>query len=82
MIGLVYILKLVNDRTYTGSTDNLERRLEDHFSGKVYSTKNNLPAKLIYSEKYKSLEEARYMEKYYKSCAGRKKLKELLKDRF
>jgi putative endonuclease len=82
MIGFVYILKLANDKTYTGSTDNLERRLGDHFSGKVYSTRNKLPAKLIYSEKFKSLEEARYMEKYYKSCTGRRKLKESLKDKF
>jgi putative endonuclease len=82
MIGFVYILKLANNKTYTGSTDNLERRLENHFSGKTYSTRNKLPAKLIYSEKFKSLKEARYMEKYYKSCAGRKKLKELLKDKF
>jgi len=75
-------LKLANNKTYIGSTDNLERRLQEHFSGNAYSTKNKLPAKLAYSKGFESLEEARYMEKYYKSCAGRKKLKELFKKEF
>jgi putative endonuclease len=80
MHNCVYVLKLANNRTYTGSTDNVEKRLKQHLNGEVYSTKNKLPAELIYTEKFNSLEEARYMEKYYKSCAGRKKLRVILEN--
>jgi putative endonuclease len=82
MNSFVYILLSLKDhKTYIGSTDNLKRRIKQHKEGKVFSTKNRLPIELIYDEKYKSLEEAGYVEKYYKTCAGRKKLKEKLKNK-
>ncbi len=73
MSGFVYILKsLKNNRTYTGSTDNIEKRLSEHQNGQVVSTRNRRPLKLIYSEKFNSINEARRQEQYYKSCSGRK----------
>lgn len=79
MEGITYILYSLKDKkTYTGSTDNLERRLLEHQLGKVLATKNRLPIKLIYFEKFNSVNEARKREHYYKSCAGRKKLKLIL----
>ncbi|MFH2136609.1 MAG: GIY-YIG nuclease family protein [Patescibacteria group bacterium] len=82
MNGFVYILLSYKDgKTYTGSTDNLKRRLTEHNSGKVVSTKNRRPLKLIYEEAFSSLRDARAREQYFKNCAGRKKLKELLKDK-
>ncbi len=81
MPGYFYLLRSIKDkRTYSGSTGDLNIRLSQHKAGKVISTKDKLPVRLIYSEKYKTLEEARYVEKYYKTCAGRKKLKEILKN--
>lgn len=35
---------------YTGSTGNLQRRLKEHNTGKVFSTKKRMPLKLIYYE--------------------------------
>jgi putative endonuclease len=82
MAGYLYILKSLRDgRTYFGSTDDLKRRIIQHKKGRVKSTADRLPVKLIYQENYKLLEEARYMERYYKSCAGRKKIKEILKEK-
>ena len=82
MNGFVYILLSLKDqRTYTGSTDDLNRRLNEHMNGLVYSTKNRLPFKLVLELKFETLEEARYMERYYKTASGRKKLKGLLKDK-
>lgn len=82
MCGYYYLLMSLKDKsTYSGSTDNLEKRFIEHVKGKVKSTKNRLPVKLLYFEKYVTLKEARYVEKYYKSCAGRKKLKNILKDK-
>ncbi len=63
-----------------GSTDNLQRRLDEHFAGKVKATKNRRPLKLIYTEEYMLLGEARKREMYLKTHAGRKRLKELLKN--
>ena len=80
MNNSVYILlSLKDNKTYTGSTNNLQRRLLEHQLGKVKATKNRLPIKIIYSEKFETLEEAQSREHYYKSCAGRKKLKLIIK---
>lgn len=81
MNNVVYVLLSLKDkRTYTGSTNNLDRRLLEHQAGKVKATKNRLPIKLIYFEEFKTLKEARNREHYYKSCAGRKKLKLIVKN--
>ncbi|MGW8185576.1 MAG: GIY-YIG nuclease family protein [Candidatus Moraniibacteriota bacterium] len=76
MENTVYLLLSKKDlRTYVGSTDNIERRFQEHMSGKVHSTKNRRPLELIYQEKFPSLSEARVREKYLKTKMGRKELK-------
>ncbi len=76
-MGFVYILLSLKDlRTYIGSTDNLERRLKQHTSGQVKSTKDRLPLKLLLTETFETLSEARKREAWWKSGAGRRKLKE------
>ena len=63
----VYILKSKKDnKLYIGSTNNLDRRLEEHNSGKVFSTKSRFPFELFYYEAYKSEKDARYREKNLK----------------
>jgi putative endonuclease len=74
----VYILKsLRTGELYKGITNNLDRRLKEHFSGKSYSTKSMLPLKLVHVEICKGRKEARLLEKYYKSGSGRETLKYL-----
>ncbi|MFH0863984.1 MAG: GIY-YIG nuclease family protein [Candidatus Gottesmanbacteria bacterium] len=59
----VYILKSKKDgNLYTGSTNDLKRRIEEHNSGLVYSTKNRKPFKLIYYEAYSDESDARNRE--------------------
>jgi len=59
----VYVLKSLKDNNcYTGSTNNLRRRLKEHNTGKVFSTKTRLPMVLIYYEAYKSEYDARKRE--------------------
>lgn len=75
--GLVYALQsLVDRKTYVGSTDNFERRLKRHNSGQVKSTKHRIPLKVLFTEEFSTLYEARKRELWWKSGAGRKKLKE------
>ncbi|MCL4377576.1 MAG: GIY-YIG nuclease family protein [Actinobacteria bacterium] len=72
----VYVLRSLKDnKRYIGFTDNLERRLTEHNSGKVKSTKNRKPLELIYHEEYTDKFEAMNREKFFKSGRGREFLK-------
>ena len=48
----LYILLFSNRQLYTSLTDNLKRRYLEHKRGKVKSTKNRRPLKLIHYEAY------------------------------
>lgn len=75
----VYVLKSSLDgRLYKGMTSNIDRRIKEHNSGKTKSTKPYQPWKLVYSEKFNSIEEARKRELYLKSGIGRDLLKKIL----
>ena len=66
----VYLLKCADGSIYTGCTNNIENRLENHRKGYVYYTKDKLPVELItfigFKEKYKTYA----FEKYLKSGSG------------
>ncbi|MFZ5803028.1 MAG: GIY-YIG nuclease family protein [Candidatus Omnitrophota bacterium] len=72
----VYILRSLKDgRFYTGMTRDLPTRMERHNGGREPSTKSRRPFVLVVSEEIEGREEARIREKYWKSGAGREKLK-------
>jgi putative endonuclease len=76
----VYILQSKRDKKlYTGRTENLELRLEEHNLGKVKSTKNRKPLELIYYEAYKGKQDAVDRELFLKSGRGREVIKKQLK---
>jgi len=59
-MAFVYILKsLKYDITYTGSTTDLKRRIEEHNGGKCEFTRKYLPWEIKYKEEFKNLHEAR-----------------------
>ena len=59
----VYILKCLKDnKLYFGFTNNLQRRIEEHNSGKNLSTKFRKPFKIIYYEAYASKNDAKKRE--------------------
>lgn len=59
----VYVLKsLKDDNLYFGSTNDLRRRLSDHNTGKVPSTKARRPFELRYYEAYFTENGARQRE--------------------
>ena len=63
----VYILRSEKDNNlYTGYTNDLKRRLEEHNSGKNRSTKSRTPFTLVYYEAYKSQKDATRREKMLK----------------
>ncbi len=75
----VYAIKsLSKNYIYVGLTNNLERRIQEHNSGRGKSTKSHAPFRLIYSEKVGLRVEAREREKYLKSGIGKEFLKKIL----
>ena len=71
-----YVLKSLKARRfYTGFTENLERRLNEHNSGKSSYTKRFMPWEVIFSKHFPEKQEAIKYEKYLKSNAGRVWLK-------
>ena len=59
----VYVLKSIKDgKAYIGSTPDLKKRLSQHNSGMVASTKPRKPLELVYYEAYKSHRDARRRE--------------------
>lgn len=74
----VYILKSLSaDKSYVGISGDVERRLAEHNSGKSYYTKRHLPWKVVYTEKFDSVREAREKEKWLKTTSGRRFLKKV-----
>jgi len=73
----LYILKSEKDqRTYTGYTKNLKQRMQEHNDGKVAATRNRRPLKLVYCENCTTKKQAKRREIYWKSGAGRRRLKQ------
>jgi len=65
-----YILQLKNKSYYHGYSDNLKQRLKEHQNGKVYSTKDSRPMKLVFYAAFPSKSLAIKFEKYLKSSSG------------
>lgn len=75
---IVYILKSESaDKSYVGFTGDIVRRLKEHNSGKNNYTKRYIPWRIICKEEYKTKEEARKRELYFKTASGRRFLKTL-----
>lgn len=76
----IYVLKSDKDNNfYTGYTEDLKSRFEQHKKGLVVSTKYRRPLKLIYSEACLSKKDAMHREKYLKTYNGKLFLRNRLK---
>ena len=70
----VYILRSeVNQSFYKGSTDDLERRLSEHNSGKEKSTSRYRPWTLVWHTTKSTRSEAVILERKLKNITSRKK---------
>lgn len=75
----VYVLySLSYNSYYTGSTGNLEKRLNEHNSGMCRYTSGRMPWQLVYKEEYLTRSEAVRRERFFKSGKGREQLKLML----
>ena len=68
----VYILRsLVDKGLYVGSTNNIDRRITEHNSGKVDSTKSRIPFNLEAYIAVKDQVKAIELEQYFKTGSGK-----------
>ena len=71
-----YILKCADDSLYCGYTNELEKRIETHNSGKgAKYTKPRLPVELLYYEEFDTKSEALKRECEIKKMKREEKLK-------
>ena len=77
----IYVLQSQKDLNfYVGFTTDLEQRILTHSNGRVSSTKNRLPVKLVYWEGCLSQKDATDREKYLKTAWAKRYIKNRLKD--
>ncbi|APY08888.1 hypothetical protein BWZ20_11495 [Winogradskyella sp. J14-2] len=71
----VYILQCSDNLTYTGITNNLSRRLDEHQKGinKSCFTFKRRPLKLIFEQVFNDIEQAIRFEKKIKKWSSKKK---------
>ena len=77
----VYVLLSKKDnKFYIGYTTNLKQRLTHHFKGYSFATSFRRPFTLIFCEYYYSKKDALKREKYFKTTAGKKTLRLMLRE--
>lgn len=76
MPWIVYILKCKDESLYTGSTNDIEKRLHEHNNLKSWAhyTKIRRPVELVYQESFETLSEARKRECEIKKLNKKEKI--------
>ena len=75
MSAYTYLLRCSDGTLYCGWTDNIEKRLAAHNSGKASKyTRFRLPVKLVYFETFDTKQEAMSREARIKQLSRREKL--------
>ena len=71
----VYVLRCSDSSYYTGHTDNLERRIAQHFSGAIPAcyTFGRRPLEVVFSQDFATREEALASERQIKGWSRKKK---------
>ena len=80
MEGIVYFLKDEKGKFYVGSTDDLERRLYQHKIGHTQTTRRMFAPRLVFSQKYDNLEQARKIELRIKSFKRKDYIEKIIED--
>ena len=76
----VYVIQSIKNKYwYTGSTNDLRKRFNQHNAGQSTYTKSRGPYRLIYYEACLNEQDARSRELYLKSGMGKRYIKNRLK---
>lgn len=66
----VYLLKLKDNSYYTGSTNDVKKRLAKHNKGDVLATKGKRPVELVFYCAFPTKKKTLEFEKYLKNGSG------------
>lgn len=80
MYTIYWLINEQKNKTYVGFSKNLKQRIFEHKNKKVKYTTNFGNFTYHVLEEIDNLTKARQREKYWKSAAGRRKLKSLYKN--
>ncbi len=76
----VYVLKSEESRLYVGRTADLKRRLTEHKSGKVWTTKRMGKLTLIFYEAFRDEGDSYRRERYFKTSKGKNSLRQIIRE--
>jgi predicted GIY-YIG superfamily endonuclease len=79
MTYFVYILQADDGRFYTGQTNDLERRIKEHQSGKVQTTKLRTGWRLVHTETFETRLDAVQRERGIKKKKSRGYIERLVR---
>ncbi|MDP1743910.1 MAG: GIY-YIG nuclease family protein [Candidatus Amesbacteria bacterium] len=65
-----YLLKLSNNTLYSGFSEKLAQRINEHNAGNVTATHKYLPVQLVFYAAFINKKKALDFEKYLKSSSG------------
>ena len=82
MPGYVYILQGDEGRYYIGSTNDLDRRLMQHSQGHTWTTQKFKNPKLVFSQEYPTLSDARKIELRLKKLKRKDYTEKIIRDGF
>ncbi|MDP3934664.1 MAG: GIY-YIG nuclease family protein [Candidatus Giovannonibacteria bacterium] len=81
-MAFVYFIRSKKDsRLYIGSTENLSQRLSHHFGHHTPTTKRFGEIEIAFYQEYKTLKEARSIERKLKKLKRKDYLEKIIKDR-
>lgn len=78
----VYILQSEKGNYYIGSTTDIDERIRHHNGGYTLSTSKMGKLKLVFSQKFETLSEVRYIEKRLKKFKRHDYIEKIVKDGF
>ena len=80
MPAFVYILKDNDGKLYIGNTNDLKRRLHQHDIGHTQTTRNMNKPKVVFSQEYDNLEQARKIERRLKKLKRKDYIQKIITD--
>jgi len=80
MKGYVYILQDDNERYYIGSSTNPDQRFIRHLSGFVFTTHRMKNPKMIFSQEFPTIQEAKNVELRLKKLKRKDYIKKIITD--
>jgi len=80
MYYVYVLLSEKNDQLYVGRTSDLQKRINEHQTGKVQTTNRLNPMKLIFFEGFIAKADAIRRERYFKTSKGKSSLKQIIRE--